>query len=146
MLNKCCNGNPVSTFQPYYGFHTLTKLFNRPGLAEAVLQTRQKYSLRIQLWDAKPLCPIRKQFLLPCSGPHLMWVIFLFCPVIKLITQTEGREQLLQQKNYFTPFCRLMICVNVGEIPKEKRSQYPGMLRFPLPMSLETYVEFVCPI
>ena len=36
---KCCNGNPTSTFPPYYGFHTLTNIFNRPGVAEAALQT-----------------------------------------------------------------------------------------------------------
>ena len=48
MLNKYCNGNPISTFPPYYGFHTLTKLFNRPVVAGAVLQTPQKDCLLIQ--------------------------------------------------------------------------------------------------
>ena len=49
MLNKFCNGNPITTFPPYYGFHTLTKLFNRPGVGGAVLKTPQKDSLLIQL-------------------------------------------------------------------------------------------------
>ena len=49
MLNKCCNGNPISTFPPYHCFHTLTKLVNRPGVAGAVLQTPQKDSFMIQL-------------------------------------------------------------------------------------------------
>ena len=59
MVNICCNGNPISTFPPYYCFHTLTKLVNRPGVAGAVLQTPQKDSLQIQLctvsiWPSAP--------------------------------------------------------------------------------------------
>ena len=94
MLRKCCNGNPASTFPPYYGFHTFTKLFKRPGVAGAVLQTPQKDSLRIQLWGVSYnallgvsycgmmsysayLCPVVPS--LPSHHPHLGSSATLIC-------------------------------------------------------------------